>query len=1493
MAQSMGHIAATVSLDINPFKATNSQLRSMIRSTTSALKAQDAAIKGSEKSLNGMNKSYQLMGQQLRNYQAQMVNAQKVMNDTSVSQSRRINASNQYNKASAEVEKLRARMTVLGKEITLQSSQWTKVSNSANKFGNTLTSIGSKASSVGSSMTRSLTAPIVAGLAYAGKQLVDYQDKMIKVRNIIRTSGESASETQASYNAMLKDSRKYSDKYGVSQIKIAQGYEDLVKRGYTSKAAIGVMDSELKASIATGDDFNDVIKVASETMESFGLATTKTGKPIKNSAVMQARSKKTLNELAYAADATSTDFQSLGIGMSYVGATAHQAGFKMSETAAAMGILSNNGLEADKAGTGLRKAINSLITPTANGQKALSKINLTTKDFLTKSGKVKSMSAIFKTLNSHMKGLSANEKQDIFHALFGTTGQQAGAILTENAKRLGELNSEVEKANKSDYISTLSKKNLTSAKSQIAVAKESLTNAGMDIAKNVLPAITPLIQDVGKAAQAFGRLDPSVQKAVAKFVVFTAAAGPLMSILGKIVGSGGNAAKAFGTLAGGIGRATSAAKLGGSAWQIIRSGFSKSAYEAANFGSKAAVAGSAATSAASGMTALGAGAETAGASTALAGVSLGSLAIGAGVAVAAIGAGVAVWELWGKEAAASVKRTSRWGSDVGAIADQSLQKFQSMSSGIKGALTDMQEAQQTTTKQMRSNFNSEFVQMEKDAKRHLTNITQYEKESSPEVAAAIDKVAQSERKKFSKALADANDAQTTANNILKTQPNGKVSDLSDTQRVMLQNSQQQMMNDEMKIWELTGDKRKKVLATLNQDVSKMNHRQRSTELKDLRTQTNNMIGEYAKQAQSLESNHKKGILSDDAYRAGVHANEKALDEYTKKASAQYIRIAKANGWSTNKIKRNMQRMGLSYSTGVAEIKRQSTEAERNLKSLAVSTEGLKGKTKKAADDWNKLVFDPKTGKVRTNAQEEVNKAVNSEKSWNKIKLLNHKGKMSTNAAEMVASALIANGKWDSMSWNEKKAWLHDKFHRTVVKALEDSGEWNNLTLEQKQAVVTASGKKDMADILIECGAWNTLTLKQQEAMIVDKATIPIYEALQKSGQWNSLTLKQQEAIINAKGKAELVDALVQAGIWNSLSFKQQEAFVENKGDKEVADTLQNLGIWNSLNPKTQQAIVNAKGGAELGDVLSKYKLWKGMPESVLKTVVGEDKASGNIKAANKAIKDWQNANPGQPKVALALDNASGPLTTSKNSVFGFANAFPGSPKVASGVDNASGSMNTAKGSVFGFKGATTGPAKKAIAEDRASGQIQSAINKIKEWNVTNPIVHTIQTVYSFVTKGKKHASGTNYHTGGPMIVNDQKGPMFREMVQFPGQMPFVPFGRNVPINAPRGTKVLRASETAKLFNGLPQYANGNTDAVSILSSLRAQPVTSVGNSGSVITTDQVNQLIIQTAQMVDSMGQMLGLNAAQLTAIKAGAFDKTHMYSVMGRDQIMFNTQQL
>ena len=169
------------------------------------------------------------------------------------------------------------------------------------------------------------------------------------IKNNLVTGGESVVEATRAVAIMQSDGEKYSLKYGKSQKDIADAYLELVKRGYTSKQAIGAMNTELQGSIASGDDFSDVVEVASQTLEGFGMTVDKNGKQLSSAREMTVQTKKAVNTLAYSADVTSTSFQSLGIGMSYVSATAHQAGFSLSETASAMGVLSNNGLEADKA----------------------------------------------------------------------------------------------------------------------------------------------------------------------------------------------------------------------------------------------------------------------------------------------------------------------------------------------------------------------------------------------------------------------------------------------------------------------------------------------------------------------------------------------------------------------------------------------------------------------------------------------------------------------------------------------------------------------------------------------------------------------------------------------------------------------------------------------------------------------------------------------------------------------------------------------------------------------------------------------------------------------------------------------------------------------------------------------------------------------------------------------------------------------------------------
>lgn len=202
------------------------------------------------------------------------------------------------------------------------------------------------------------SAVAVGGTALAGLGgvLLDGANKASKlnsqynvIKNNLVTGGESVAEATRAIARMQADGEKYSLRYGKSQKEIADAYLELVKRGYTSQQAIGAMNTELQGSIASGDEFSDVVEVASQTLEGFGMTVDKNGKQLTSAKEMTEQTKKAVNTLAYSADVTSTSFQSLGVGMSYVSSTAHQAGFTLAETASAMGVLSNAGLEADKA----------------------------------------------------------------------------------------------------------------------------------------------------------------------------------------------------------------------------------------------------------------------------------------------------------------------------------------------------------------------------------------------------------------------------------------------------------------------------------------------------------------------------------------------------------------------------------------------------------------------------------------------------------------------------------------------------------------------------------------------------------------------------------------------------------------------------------------------------------------------------------------------------------------------------------------------------------------------------------------------------------------------------------------------------------------------------------------------------------------------------------------------------------------------------------------
>ncbi|QHJ76595.1 MAG: hypothetical protein [Bacteriophage sp.] len=416
-------------------------------------------------------------------------------------------ASEAYRKQSIRVNETATSIANMKKDLKLTQAEvnranpygLTKYATGANaayraaeKMGNGFQKAGQKIKDMAYSSSIAIVG-IGAATIKGANDASELENAYIKIHNLLVTGGEKAAEVTKNVTQMQKDGLKYSTEYGVSQQKIADGYEELVKRGYTSNQSLGAQKTLLETARASGDDYSDVIKNTATTLENFGLKVDDTNRMMKNT-------KQVANQMAFAADMTATDFSKMGTSMEYVGASAHQSGFEIAETASAIGILSNNGLEADKAGTGLRKVINSLQSPTKTARNALNELGLSTSDFVDKSGKMKSMTDIFSLLNEKTKDMSQSKQASLFHYLFGSTGQAAGGILANNAQALGELNKKVKaSADGQGYVHELSKKNMQSTKAQLEQLKVTMQNVGMTIGKDMLPELTRASNDIRKS----------------------------------------------------------------------------------------------------------------------------------------------------------------------------------------------------------------------------------------------------------------------------------------------------------------------------------------------------------------------------------------------------------------------------------------------------------------------------------------------------------------------------------------------------------------------------------------------------------------------------------------------------------------------------------------------------------------------------------------------------------------------------------------------------------------------------------------------------------------------------------------------------------------------------------------------------------------------------------------------------------------------------------
>lgn len=411
-------------------------------------------------------------------------------------------ATSKAQKSADDLAKSYSKMSASANSAAKQSG--TVAQNSAKNLEERYGQLGKRIKATVGIATAGLGVGMVAAIKKGTASAAGLQQTYRTIQNLAVTGGEPSAEAIKNVTAMQREGQTMSVRYGKSQQEIAEGYEDLVKRGYTTGQALSALTSEVQASIASGDSLSDTYSVTSKVLEGFSMRSD-------NSKVMLANTKKVVNELAYAADLTSTGFSDLGFGMSYASSVAKQANISLNQTAASLGILSNNGLESTRAGTGLRTVILRLQSDIAkfgktkkNGksESVLQGLGID-KDQVTKSdGSLRSLSTVMGTLQAAVEKTYPKNKTmqaNIFKTLFGTEGVNAAEILAQNAKEVDELAKKVKKAGEQgNYVQELAAKNSGTAKVQAQSAKQALEAFEMTLGSAVLPSLNKASQELAK-----------------------------------------------------------------------------------------------------------------------------------------------------------------------------------------------------------------------------------------------------------------------------------------------------------------------------------------------------------------------------------------------------------------------------------------------------------------------------------------------------------------------------------------------------------------------------------------------------------------------------------------------------------------------------------------------------------------------------------------------------------------------------------------------------------------------------------------------------------------------------------------------------------------------------------------------------------------------------------------------------------------------------------
>lgn len=1344
----LGQMYIELGLDVSKFNPSLTSAKNAVKYFQNNVKALDSTLKNNGKSTELLKAKYKSLGQ--------AIEAQKKVLDQMKQNFDKLDpGSAKFDKAAADIERENAKLSAMegqlykveqalkavGRENSF-SGKMEALGKNLVKSGDHIQTFGKKVSDFGGTLTKGVTAPLIASAGFAVKAAIDYETAFAGVKKTVDGTPQQFDKLSASIREMAKEMP--SSAVEIANVAEAAGQlgvpigaiKDFSKTMINLGVSTNLSSEEAASSIAK---IGNIMQVSGKDLGTwsghFGSAVVDLGNHF---ATTERDIVEMTNRLAAGgklAGLTTPDILGLATAMSSVGIEAEAGGTAMTQT------LTGIGKAVSGVGKGAKEKLE-VIAQTAG---------MTAEQFST-AWKQKPAEALQQFIKGLQRAHDEGKNMDGILDELGMTGIRQGNMLKSLASASDKMGEAVSRSNsawkENSALTNEASKRYETTESQLKIFKNQITDLAIEFGGPLLKAMNsglqaakPWVQKLADMAKAFSEMSESQQQNIIKWGLLAAGAGPALSILGKGIGVIGGITKGIGFLTQGIGKVGSGLSVLGKTFQLFKQGSSLS---------------SAFKTATSGITATSTAAEGAVASTGL--LAKGIALLGSTTTWGIIAGGVAIGLIAAvaKEMADADERTRTWGTSVNKVQAEELSKLKARIDDAHQAMVGFGnggfQAVENVRKSVQGLSSDLQKAIDKDLQRTQKNLEKIG--ASEEVQKRA--VAQAEQQK--------KNVQTMTDEIIQIYQNAsdKKRKITREEQAIIDDYENQFISKQLEMQKYSADERTAILKAMNGQINDLNETQLRKGTGVVAKWLKDEIKLYEDQTKALKEEYDKGTLNKAEYNQKMEElsaqHKSKMEAFGREYAALQKKLSekvplnfgddRQRDLYFRELRKSWAELGLDYDKMMAKADQFADIVGRSSGLVAKSVQNMSQETRDANLLWNGMVFDPKTGQVKTNSQEEVTKALQAENGWENMQFILKHANLETNAKMTIGEALVEVGKWDSLTPAEKELVVGN--HQGMQAILDNKtllDQYNAMPAEVKELLMKNTAfleSGERAKAVLE--HWNQLTPAEKELIVKDAASDKM-ERVKLAAQ--ALTGMNPVVNLDANDKTQTAIASALASITTLPTQHKTDLIATPDGVTLGSNQAMGaLGLYNNFSVPTKQITADPSSATNAANqAIAKQQEWNNTPSPV-KPQLGD--STGAITAARQAIENqnaW-NATPSPVKAINAQDNTAGPVWSA-----------------------------------------------------------QSNINSVQGKTV---YIDVVRRMIGGAAAALGLKDGTNYHEGGIAMVNDQRNAVYKEMVTLPDGSSFIPDGRDVVLNLPRGSKVLRADRTKRLMKnlGFPRYATG-------------------------------------------------------------------------------------